>query len=327
MPVPVAFTFAAAAKAERDANAGAATAASASHAHAHAHAHSYSHGAFTSASTGPSSAPSAAAAAAPFPSAASSSSPSASFLRFVRGELLLDLSDPSTPPGAPDGPSQLVYNFLVLPWFLERLLSLGFFICLDCFLHLFTVLPLRCACALASIAQAAMARITPARGRGGAAAGSGSGGRPAPSRWLGSVSAGQVCDLARGLLLATCWCGLAFINMSRMYHYIRGQSVLKLYVIFNMLQISDKLFCSFGEDILESLFASIVALATPREVAAAAAAGGRGRPPASKPVQAMHVLFHFAISVLYVCQSNTRRSALIRLLHCCCCCRTLRLRV
>jgi len=110
------------------------------------------------------------------------------------------------------------------------------------------------------------------------------------------LSAGQLCDLARGLLLALCWAGLAYINMSRMYHYIRGQSVLKLYVIFNITQISDKLFCSFGEDILESLFASIVTLAAPRT---AAAAGKGGRSP-SKGVQILHVVFHFVISALYV---------------------------
>ena len=37
------------------------------------------------------------------------------------------------------------------------------------------------------------------------------------------------------------------VNMSRVYHYIRGQSVMKLYVIFNMLQVSSScLLCSLN---------------------------------------------------------------------------------
>jgi len=39
-----------------------------------------------------------------------------------------------------------------------------------------------------------------------------------------------------------------------MYHTIRGQSTIKLYVIFNVLELMDKLCCSFGVDILDSLF-------------------------------------------------------------------------
>jgi hypothetical protein len=72
------------------------------------------------------------------------------------------------------------------------------------------------------------------------------------------------------------------------------------------LQISDRLFCSFGEDILESLFASIMALAAPgaTDSAPATTAATKGKPThvSSKPVQILHVLFHFAISVIYVCQ-------------------------
>ncbi len=45
--------------------------------------------------------------------------------------------------------------------------------------------------------------------------------------------------------------------MSRVYHYIRGQSVMKLYVIYNMAQVCDRLLASFGEDILDSLFANV----------------------------------------------------------------------
>lgn len=45
-----------------------------------------------------------------------------------------------------------------------------------------------------------------------------------------------------------------WLDPSRIYHSIRGQNVLKLYVIFNMLEICDKLCSSVGVDILDALF-------------------------------------------------------------------------
>jgi hypothetical protein len=39
-----------------------------------------------------------------------------------------------------------------------------------------------------------------------------------------------------------------------MYHNIRGQAAIKLYVIYNMLEVADKLLGSIGQDILECLF-------------------------------------------------------------------------
>lgn len=44
------------------------------------------------------------------------------------------------------------------------------------------------------------------------------------------------------------------LDPSRIYHTIRGQAVLKLYVVFNVLEIFDKLCCSVGQDILDALF-------------------------------------------------------------------------
>ena len=44
------------------------------------------------------------------------------------------------------------------------------------------------------------------------------------------------------------------LDPSRIYHSIRGQAVLKLYVVFNVLEICDKLCCSMGVDILDALF-------------------------------------------------------------------------
>ena len=39
-----------------------------------------------------------------------------------------------------------------------------------------------------------------------------------------------------------------------MYHSIRGQAAIKLYVIYNVLEVCDRLFSALGQDILECLF-------------------------------------------------------------------------
>ena len=41
---------------------------------------------------------------------------------------------------------------------------------------------------------------------------------------------------------------------SRMYHGIRGQSAIKLYVIYNVLEVCDRLLAAVGQDVLECLF-------------------------------------------------------------------------
>jgi len=48
--------------------------------------------------------------------------------------------------------------------------------------------------------------------------------------------------------------GLQFLDMSRIYHHIRGQEMIKLYVIISMVEIFDRLLSSFGQDVLDSLY-------------------------------------------------------------------------
>ena len=47
---------------------------------------------------------------------------------------------------------------------------------------------------------------------------------------------------------------LYFIDISYIYHFIRQQSTIKLYVLFNVMEILDKLLASFGQDIYDTLF-------------------------------------------------------------------------
>lgn len=61
-------------------------------------------------------------------------------------------------------------------------------------------------------------------------------------------------DILKGLLMITTCAVLMYFDASRMYHWIRGQAAIKLYVIYNVLEVSDRLFAAIGQDVLECLF-------------------------------------------------------------------------
>ncbi|XP_070776289.1 transmembrane anterior posterior transformation protein 1 homolog [Enoplosus armatus] len=125
-----------------------------------------------------------------------------------------------------------VYTCLRIPKELEKLMTFGFFLCLDAFLYVFTLLPLRVILALLRL-------ITlPCCGLSG-------------SRLLQPA---QVCDVLKGFIMVLCYSMMSYVDYSMMYHLIRGQSVIKLYIIYNMLEVADRLFSSFGQDILDALY-------------------------------------------------------------------------
>ncbi|KAI1883693.1 hypothetical protein AGOR_G00234180 [Albula goreensis] len=125
-----------------------------------------------------------------------------------------------------------VYTCMRIPRELEKLMIFGFFLCLDAFLYVFTLLPLRVLLALVRLLT------LPCCGLRG-------------SRLLQPA---QVCDILKGFILILCYFMMHYVDYSMMYHLIRGQSVIKLYLIYNMLEVADRLFSSFGQDILDALY-------------------------------------------------------------------------
>ena len=61
-------------------------------------------------------------------------------------------------------------------------------------------------------------------------------------------------DMLKGLLIICTCLVLMRLDASRMYHWIRGQAAIKLYVIYNVLEVCDRLFSAIGQDVLECLF-------------------------------------------------------------------------
>ena len=61
-------------------------------------------------------------------------------------------------------------------------------------------------------------------------------------------------DILKGLLVAASCAILMRFDASKMYHGIRGQAAIKLYVIYNVLEVCDRLLSAVGQDVLECLF-------------------------------------------------------------------------
>ncbi|KAL3044503.1 hypothetical protein OYC64_012906 [Pagothenia borchgrevinki] len=136
-----------------------------------------------------------------------------------------------------------VYTCMRIPKELEKLMTFGFFLCVDAFLYVFTLLPLRVLLAVLRLLTLPCcgfrARTCPYCRRSSG------------SRLLQPA---QVCDVLKGLIMVLCFSMMHYVDYSMMYHLIRGQSVIKLYIIYNMLEVADRLFSSFGQDILDALY-------------------------------------------------------------------------
>uniref|UniRef100_A0A3P9IIH6 Transmembrane anterior posterior transformation 1a n=1 Tax=Oryzias latipes TaxID=8090 RepID=A0A3P9IIH6_ORYLA len=136
-----------------------------------------------------------------------------------------------------------VYTCMRIPKELEKLMIFGFFLCADAFLYVFTLLPLRVLLALLRMLTLPCCgfRVHTC---------------PFCQRSSGSqlLQPAQVCDMLKGLILLLCFSMMHYVDYSMMYHLIRGQSVIKLYIIYNMLEVADRLFSSFGQDILDALY-------------------------------------------------------------------------
>ncbi|WWC87545.1 uncharacterized protein L201_002435 [Kwoniella dendrophila CBS 6074] len=132
-----------------------------------------------------------------------------------------------------DGKWERIANFLAVPLAVEKTTLFGALLCLDGFLYNFTVLPIRAVFALTRILSNMVRR----------------------KQWWPIPLAHQHSILRMLLLLIPTIILLGATDSSKMYHSVRGQDTIKLYVIFNALEIADRLCCAFGQDVLDTLFA------------------------------------------------------------------------
>lgn len=132
-----------------------------------------------------------------------------------------------------------VYTFMKIPREVEKFMSYGFFQCTDAFLFLFTFLPLRFVLAVWAMISRPVLMIFSFRYRVG------------NKRIL---QPSEIVDILKGTILIICCIVLSHVDMAMMYHLIKSQSVIKLYIFYNMLEVGDRLFSVFGQDIVDALF-------------------------------------------------------------------------
>ncbi|QHN98456.1 protein POLLEN DEFECTIVE IN GUIDANCE 1 isoform X1 [Arachis ipaensis] len=122
-----------------------------------------------------------------------------------------------------------------LPWRCELLIDVGCFVCFDSFLSLLTIMPTRIMLTVWKLLK---------------------------TRQFKRLSAVELSDFGCFLIMS---CGVILLqqtDISLIYHMIRGQGTIKLYVVYNVLEIFDKLCQSFNGDVLQTFFHSAEGLAS-----------------------------------------------------------------
>ena len=166
-------------------------------------------------------------------------------------------------------------EFVKVPSAVESLLSFGFWLCVDCFLYILTILPIRfvwsCLLLLRYIFIRVVTNKNPSEG---------------PFRFHRryvrvmlhfTSKSRQVCSpipccahqchlftlctlrhsyqlIQVSIIFSIYKYVLLPISIGKLYHWIRGQAMIKLYVLVAMVEIFDRLMCSLGQDCLDSLY-------------------------------------------------------------------------
>lgn len=156
-----------------------------------------------------------------------------SMMTYIKKEMMIDSSRQEG--SAADDVDANMEEFLRVPAKLEKLLFFSFWICMDAFLYALTILPIKflwsCICLAASI-------IRPRKGFGVCSF---------HRRHLYQILQMSVVIVVYQKILMP-------ISIGVLYHWIRGQAMLKLYVLIAIVEVFDRLLCSIGQDALDSLY-------------------------------------------------------------------------
>jgi len=169
-----------------------------------------------------------------------------------------------------------VYNaLLAVPYQLERLLWLGTAVCMDSFLAVFTLLPLRVIGALGTFVLCLLQSMIPSRQSGDGAQQefrnkqnlqSEENISAPPSSSFSkrrALRGDQIYDVLCALMFSFVVTFLWRLKAGSIYYWVKDltQEFLKLSVLQTALELSDKICCSFLVDVLEALAASCTAFA------------------------------------------------------------------
>ena len=125
-------------------------------------------------------------------------------------------------------------EFVKVPGRLEVLMMYGFFICVDSFLYMITILPIRFVWSCFLLACQTVLK------------------NPSPQFQFHRRHSYQMIQVA--ILFIIYQYVLAAISIGKLYHWIRQQAMIKLYVLIAMVEVFDRLMCGLGQDCLESMY-------------------------------------------------------------------------
>ncbi|KAL3851038.1 hypothetical protein ACJIZ3_012920 [Penstemon smallii] len=156
-------------------------------------------------------------------------------MKYFMEEMYAGNSLQSTTTLGNDKERERVYDTIFrLPWRCELVIDVGLFICFDSFLSLLTIMPTRIIMSFWKLLK---------------------------MRQFKRPSSAELSDFGCFIVLVTGVTLLQQADISLIYHMIRGQGTIKLYVVYNVLEIFDRLCQNFGGDIMQALFNSADGLA------------------------------------------------------------------
>ncbi|KAJ8953158.1 hypothetical protein NQ318_017186 [Aromia moschata] len=131
-----------------------------------------------------------------------------------------------------------IYSFMKIPKEVEKFMRYGLMQCTDSFLFVYTFLPIRVVLAVWALFTRPFSKCF---GLG-----------DKKNRRI--LTPAEICDLLKALILLICSTVMLYVDTNMLYHLIKSQSVIKLYIFYNMLEIGDRLFSAFGQDTIDALF-------------------------------------------------------------------------
>jgi hypothetical protein len=167
-------------------------------------------------------------------------------------------------------------EFVKVPSAVEALLSFGFWICVDSFLYILTILPIRFVWSCLLLIRYILIRLVTCKNPS-------EGPYRFHRRYVRHKRTKDICCCCRDPLLMLTLISPTFtitslpcrhsyqliqvsiiyiiykyvllpVSIGKLYHWIRGQAMVKLYVLIAMVEIFDRLMCSLGQDCLDSLY-------------------------------------------------------------------------
>lgn len=147
-------------------------------------------------------------------------------------------------------------EFTKVPGCVESLLGFGLLICIDSFLYVCTILPLRfvwsCLLLLLCSSESAINALGYRKNVKGKKTALSSNSNLPEGMQFHRRHLYQLIQV--GIIWFVSKYVLGSISIGKLYHWIRGQNMIKSYVLIAMVDVFDRLMCSLGQDCFDSMY-------------------------------------------------------------------------